>query len=271
MDLIDEKNETELLTIDKLRILLSGICEYLEDLTEHSLRSAIDEICDNRKLDSNSRTDLERSFYLFIKATNTVLSSKNGLSPHVLFALDNIIRRVTEHLVGLIRPDFQPAISTITPITPSDSSQSNLSNARSPLFLSVTDGTNEEIVRLYQQYTKLIQTNRNQLNKLISIEENNGTILNELSVNNTSSKTVGLFLPVDVSPPAENTNSNNLTTTSGVEEQRRSSHISPMAAVSRRITQSRSMVAIEQEHDQLLKSMIDNRTRLNQLLNSSNI
>ncbi|CAF4454494.1 unnamed protein product, partial [Rotaria magnacalcarata] len=36
--------------------------------------------------------------------TNAVLSSKNSLPPHVLFALDNVIRRVAEHLVGLIRP-----------------------------------------------------------------------------------------------------------------------------------------------------------------------
>jgi hypothetical protein len=34
---------------------------------------------------------------------------------------------------------------------------------------------------------------------------------------------------------------------------------------------SRSLLKIEEEHDQLLKSLIDNRTRLNQLLHSSNI
>lgn len=33
---------------------------------------------------------------------------------------------------------------------------------------------------------------------------------------------------------------------------------------------SRSLIAIEEEHDRLLKSLLDNRTRLNQLLNSSN-
>ncbi len=60
MDLIDDKNETELLTIvnfridkqkkknqfysfiqDKLRKLLSGICEYLEDLNERTLQNAL--------------------------------------------------------------------------------------------------------------------------------------------------------------------------------------------------------------------------------------
>ena len=44
-----------------------------------------------------------RLVYYFFQS-NAVLSSKNSLSPHVLFALDNIIRRVAEHLVGLIRP-----------------------------------------------------------------------------------------------------------------------------------------------------------------------
>jgi len=78
------------------------------------------------------------------------------------------------------------------------------------------------------------------------------------------------FLPVEVSPPTpDNTNSEDLTTAL-VEEQQKSIHISPMAAATRQITQSRSLLAIEHEHDQLLKSMIDNRTRLNQLLHSSN-
>ncbi len=56
--------------------------------------------------------------------------------------------------------DFIPAISNITPITPSDSSVSGVSGGRSPLFLSVADGTNEEIARLHHQYTKLIHKNR---------------------------------------------------------------------------------------------------------------
>ena len=106
-----------------------------------------------------------------------MLSSKNGLPPHVLFALDNVIRRVAEHLVGLIRPgkqsevsfdsfvcfhliDFVPATNPIAPITPSDASSTGLSNTRTPLFLSVSDGSNEEINRLHQEYTKLIQKNR---------------------------------------------------------------------------------------------------------------
>lgn len=73
-------------------------------------------------MDSDSRTDLERSFYFFIKAVsdefsriivkylknsfqaNSVLMSQNSRAPHVLFALDNVIRRVVEYLVSLIRP-----------------------------------------------------------------------------------------------------------------------------------------------------------------------
>ena len=108
-----------------------------------------------------------------------MLSSKNHLPPHVLFALDNVIRRVAEHLVGLIRPgkilpslffnhtnlrfiypDFIPAVSSITPITPSDISSMSATNVRSPLFLGLSDGTTEEVARLHLQYMKLIQNNR---------------------------------------------------------------------------------------------------------------
>lgn len=42
--------------------------------------------------------------YIWSFQANSVLSSKHGLAPHVLFALDNVIRRVIEQLVGLIRP-----------------------------------------------------------------------------------------------------------------------------------------------------------------------
>ncbi|CAF1115567.1 unnamed protein product [Rotaria sordida] len=154
MDLIDEKNETEVLTIDKLRILLLGICEYLEDSNERSLQNALDQICDKSELDSDSRTDLERACYLFIKAT--------------------------------------------------------------------------------------------------------------------ISKTIGLFLPVETSPAVEDTDSENVTTPVA-EERNTSSSLTPMAAALQQMARSRSLIAIEQEHDRLLKSMIDNRIRLNQLLHSSNI
>ncbi|CAF0773124.1 unnamed protein product [Adineta ricciae] len=275
MDLIDEKNETEVLTIDKLRILLSGICEYLEDLNERSLQIALEQICDNSTLDSDSRTDLERSFYLFIKATNTVLSSKNGLPPHVLFALDNVIRRVAEHLVGFIRPDFLPAVSNITPITPSDSTTMSSTNTRSPLFLSINEGNNEEMARLHQLYLKLVHANREQLNKLITIESNNSIKLNEIMSNqkndNSPSKTVGLFLPVEPSPENEITSADPSTIQEATEEKKRPTHLTPMAAIAKQATRSRTLVTMEQEHDQLLKSLLDNRTRLNQLLNSANI
>lgn len=36
------------------------------------------------------------------------------------------------------------------------------------------------------------------------------------------------------------------------------------------LSQSRSLIAIEEEHDQLLKALVDNRTRFNELLNTSN-
>ncbi|CAF1031276.1 unnamed protein product [Rotaria sordida] len=183
MDLIDEKNETEVLTIDKLRILLLGICEYLEDSNERSLQNALDQICDKSELDSDSRTDLERACYLFIKAANAVLSSKNGLPPHVLFALDNMIRRVVEHLVGLIRPDFVSAVNNIAPITPSDAPTFRSIDSRSSLIQNTLDGANEEITRLHQQYAQLLQTNRNQLSRLVSIENDNTTKLYESSLN----------------------------------------------------------------------------------------
>jgi hypothetical protein len=79
-----------------------------------------------------------------------------------------------------------------------------------------------------------------------------------------------LFLPIDVSPTLEDTNSNPPITPTA-EEQTKSIHVSPMAITTRQTTRSRSLLKIEEEHDQLLKSLIDNRTRLNQLLHSSNI
>ncbi|CAF2127693.1 unnamed protein product [Rotaria magnacalcarata] len=273
MDLIDEKNETEVLTIDKLRVLLSGICEYLEDSSELSLQAALDKICDKSELDSDSRTDLERSCYLFIKATNAVLSSKNSLPPHVLFALDNVIRRVAEHLVGLIRPDFVSSIASVaTPMTASDIATFSSTTSRSPLLLNSTDVLSEEIARLHKQYAELLERNRVQLNRLVSVENDNAAQLSELSSekenNSSSSKVLGIFLPLDPSPTIENPDSEILPTPIA-EEQNASIHLSPLAPASRHISRSRSLIAIEQEHDRLLKSFLDNRTRLNQLLHSN--
>ncbi|CAF3121739.1 unnamed protein product [Rotaria sp. Silwood2] len=204
--------------------------------------------------------------------TNTVLSSKNGLPPHVLFALDNVIRRVAEYLVGLIRPDFISAATSIAPITPSDAPTFRSTGSRSPFFPNPTDAANEEIARLHQQYAQLLQTSRNHLSQLISIENNNVVKLYELSVNQeekkSSSKAIGLFLPVESSPTIETTDSEHVTT-SVAEEQNKSSILTQKTKASQQITQSRSLIEIEQEHDQLLKSMIENRTRLNQLLRSS--
>ncbi|CAF4438812.1 unnamed protein product, partial [Adineta steineri] len=53
---------------DKLRVLLSGICEYLEELNELTLQISFDKISEHVELESVVRTDVERSFYLFIKA-----------------------------------------------------------------------------------------------------------------------------------------------------------------------------------------------------------
>ena len=94
----------------------------------------------------------------------------------MLFALDNVLRRVAEHLVGLIRPgkrvkssvdqwfcclvDFVPATNPVAPITPGDASSMNSLSVRTPMFLSVPDDTDEEMTRLHQEYTKLAQTNR---------------------------------------------------------------------------------------------------------------
>ncbi|CAF4865225.1 unnamed protein product, partial [Rotaria socialis] len=63
---------------------------------------------------------------------NNVLSSRNILPPHVLFALDNIIRRVAENLVGLIRSDFIPAVNNLAPLTSSTDLLTDISRSRTP-------------------------------------------------------------------------------------------------------------------------------------------
>ena len=132
--------------------------------------------------------DLEQSFYLFIRAVwffclhglhihtlstffffkaNSVLSKINDLPPYVLFALDNIVRRIAEQLVGFIRSgkafsfsydcqfvflcvlDFIPAAVYRVPSTPNGDRAS-----------SVDESTNDEVTRLYQQYRKLADKNR---------------------------------------------------------------------------------------------------------------
>jgi hypothetical protein len=72
---------------DKLRLLLSAICTYLEtlngDILQNALRKSNEtrrsclqfiiysgEICDISTMNSDARTDLERSFYFFIKAVS---------------------------------------------------------------------------------------------------------------------------------------------------------------------------------------------------------
>jgi hypothetical protein len=68
---------------EKLSILLFGICDYLDTGNVDSLENALgkrenniyfieinylDQICDRKTMDNDLRIDLERSFYLFVKA-----------------------------------------------------------------------------------------------------------------------------------------------------------------------------------------------------------
>ena len=102
------------------------------------------------------------------------MASKNILPPHVLFALDNIIRRIAEYLVGLIRPglllslslhryyrllfsllDFRPAEHSMVPLTPNHDSQSRLSSSN-----GVEELINDEIIKLHEQYKIVAQKSR---------------------------------------------------------------------------------------------------------------
>ena len=128
------------------------------------------------RMHSDARTDLERSFYFFIKATNNVLAEKSNLPPHVLFALDNAIRRVTEHLVGLIRPglntseekqlliliylDFIPAVSNMSSMTTNDNPSLSPISARPLSFAPIDTSSTDETAQLHMKYIRLTQTNR---------------------------------------------------------------------------------------------------------------
>ncbi|CAF4478225.1 unnamed protein product, partial [Didymodactylos carnosus] len=104
MSLIEEKSDPEEgIQIDTLHILLPAIIEYLDKLIEKPLQLAINTIFESTQMDSDRRADLERACYCFIKAVNSVLLNAN-LVPHVLFALDNLVRRAVEVMVGYIRP-----------------------------------------------------------------------------------------------------------------------------------------------------------------------
>ncbi|CAF4592052.1 unnamed protein product [Rotaria sp. Silwood1] len=265
MSLIEEKSETEQLTTKKLSILLDGICDYLDQGNVGSLENALDQICDRTNMDSALRIDLERSFYFFIKAANNVLSSRNLQAPHVLFALDNIMRRVAEHLVGLIRPDFIPAVSNMTPLTPNNDLLTKGFHPRSLSINSLDGKINDEVARLHEQYRDLAEKNREKLHQLIKIEGNNGIKLTELinnKQNNLSRKTVGFFLPTEISTTTESMNSSN-SSTSISTEQTNEIHIT---STSRGTKRSRTLLELEQEHERLLNDITDNRTRINQIL-----
>ncbi|UJR26998.1 hypothetical protein I4U23_008305 [Adineta vaga] len=263
MSLIEEKKETNLLDTDKLSILLSGIRNYLTKENADSLKNALDMICNSTPIDENLRIDLERSFYLFIKAANTVLSTKNDLPPHVLFALDNIIRRIAEHFVGFIRSDFIPAVNNIIPSTPNGDCTHNLSQLRTLSSNSIDEMSNDEMTRLYQHYHKLVEKNREQIHELIRIESKNEIDLTELinsQQSNGLSESTCIFLPVESSLSKEEPNSSIVETNE--------SPITPLKNLSRGIKRSRTLFDLEQEHEILLKTIIDNRGRLNECLHS---
>ncbi|CAF1317602.1 unnamed protein product [Rotaria sordida] len=121
-------------------------------------------------MDSDLRIDLERSFYLFVKAANNVLSSRNFQPPQVLFALNTVIRRIVEQLIGLIRSDFIPAVNNMIPLT------------RNIDLLTIT--------RVHKQNRALVEKNPEQLNQLIKIASNerNGKSRNPNSSIPTSTK-----------------------------------------------------------------------------------
>ncbi|CAF4099468.1 unnamed protein product, partial [Rotaria sp. Silwood2] len=267
MVLIEEKNETERLNIRELLILLDGICDYLDQGNVDSLGHALDQICDRTKMDSDLRIDLERSFYFFIRAANNVLSSRNLQAPHVLFALDNIMRRIAEHLVGLIRPDFIPANSTMPPLTPGTDLLVGALHSTASSSNSLDGKINDEVTRLYEQYRTLAEKNREQLHRLINIENNIGTKITELintKRNNPSSKTFEFFLPTQTSTATENPNFPNPSAPIS-PEQTNGTHIT---STSRGIKRSHALLDLEQEHERLLNDVTDNRARVNEILNA---
>ncbi|CAF0791592.1 unnamed protein product [Adineta ricciae] len=254
MSFITEKRETNLLNEDKLAILLDGICDYLDKENADSLKQALDKICGETTIDEHLQMDLEQSFYLFIRAANSVLSQINDLPPYVLFALDNIVRRIAEQLVGFIRSDFIPAAAYRVPSTP-NGDRAN----------SVDESTNDEVTRLYQQYRKLADKNREKLYELINLERKNYTDLTGLvnsHRNSSSSEIAEVFLPADSLTPKEEPNPSILP----VIEESNGSPITPMSNLSKGIKRSRALFELEQEHEALLKSINDNRTHLNNLL-----
>ncbi|CAM4791329.1 unnamed protein product [Rotaria magnacalcarata] len=282
MSLIEEKSETELLNIDKLLILLTGILDFLDQGCVEALEDSLDNICDRANMDSDIRIDLERSFYLFIKAANNVLSSRNILPPHVLFALDNIIRRVAENLVGLIRSDFIPAVNNLAPLTSSTDLLTGISCSRTPSSSSFDGLVNDETTRLHQQYKKLAEKNREQIQQLINIESNNSidliNLINNQKNSTTSrhsifrqafyfigsmiSKTKDFFFPTELPGTGGNTSCPN--SPASTSAQRTNGVHNPWAP--RGVKRSRAILELEQEHERLLKDITDNRTRINELL-----
>lgn len=222
-------------------------------------------------MNSDARTDLERSFYFFIKATNNVLSSKNDLPPHVLFALDNVIRRVVENLVSLIRPDFIPAANNALPMTPNDNGSTSPMVSRSSLFPGSDSMKTDEVTRLHQQYSNLASTSRQRLLELIRAENENSMKLLELIESNRTNQTEttkNLLGKLDISQQQsseiEDPNSENAPLTDQSQHPT-VNHTGPFKV----LMNSRQLVDLEVEHNALLKSIIDNRNKFKQLLQSS--
>ncbi|CAF4364030.1 unnamed protein product [Rotaria sp. Silwood2] len=145
---------------EKLLILLAGICDYLDQGNADSLKHALDQICNGTTMDSDLRIDLERSFYLFVKAANNVLSSRNFQPPHVLFALDNAIRRIVEQLPRSNKHGhFIPAVNNMIPLTRNTDLLTSTSYLRT-LSTNSPDGLiNDEVTRVHKQHRTLVEKN----------------------------------------------------------------------------------------------------------------
>ena len=94
------------------------------------------------------------SIMLSVVLLNTLLVSFDQVRK---FSFGNL--QLIRSLFFLIT-DFLPAVSNMTPITPSDSTTMSSTNTRSPIFLSINEGNSEEMARLHQLYLKLIHANR---------------------------------------------------------------------------------------------------------------
>lgn len=265
MGLIEEKSQTELLDIDKLVILLNAICDHLEEPNNlDCLENALNQICDLSKMDVESRMDLERSVYLFIKAVNVIFTQERSFAPHVSFALDNTIRRIAEYLVGCIRTDFVPA-GTATP--------NILRSISQPPFFTQWSAsgrlsTDENSV-LNQKYFSLTEQNRGKIRQLIEVEKQNQELLSHLPDQNGNTNLSLSSIPSSSSPLSRSVSIDRpqFIFPNHVEQVNNQSETSP-SATSRGIKRTRSLMELEEEYDRLLKGLVENRNRVKEILSS---